>query len=498
MTWHHLLLIALAGRGGLVAFGADLDGLYRVRGGESHRASSADPNWQNGNGDCRPIHVGQTLTIADIDGPGIIKHIWFTIAADDPKYGRSLVLRMYWDHDEQPAVESPIGDFFAVGHGLLKYVNSIPVAVTSDGRAMNCYWPMPFNKHAKITLTNDSKQYGVGCVFWYVDYEKREGLPQDASYFHAQYRQEYPAKAGEDYLILETEGEGQYVGTVLSAQIRTASWFGEGDDRFYIDGEKEPRLRGTGTEDYFCDAWGFRAFDRPYYGVTVWDGMEIGDRVTAYRWHIPDPVHFRKSLKVTIEHKGVGFDAEGKLVSGFEERADLYSSVAFWYQKGRAKRYAELPPVEQRTVPVRQIELETVRERVTAAPAAPIEVQAGGYSGGKQLFVLFDAAEGRFTVPFELKTPVKGLGRLKLTKSWDYGNWKVRLDGKVVGGLENVDLYSPQIVSHDFRLGALDLTAGGHELSFECTGRNPQSKGHYLGVDALTIEELTPFVMQRK
>ncbi|MCC7330013.1 MAG: DUF2961 domain-containing protein [Gammaproteobacteria bacterium] len=480
------------------AVGADLDELYVLRKGQSQRSSSADPDWKNGNGDCRPIEPGQTLVIADMDGPGLIKHIWFTIAAQDPRYGRSLTLRMYWENEEEPAVESPIGDFFAVGHGALKHVNSMPVAVSSEGRAYNCYWPMPFNRHAKITLTNDSKEYKVDCVFWYVDYYSVPALPPGTGLFHAQYRQEHPCKAGEDYLILDAEGEGQYVGTVLSAHLRTASWFGEGDDRFYIDGATEPQLRGTGTEDYFCDAWGFRAFDRPYYGVTLLDGFDVGDRLTAYRWHIPDPVLFSKSLKVTIEHKGVGFDAEGKLVSGFEERQDLFSSVAFWYQRGRAKRFATLPPAAERVVPSRSIELEAFKDRMQATPEAVLQVQGGSYSAGNQVLAQFNSPEAKLRVPFEVKKPVKGLGRLKLTRSWDYGNWKVSLDGKPLPGMNNVDLFNAAVASQDYRIGVLDLQPGDHELTFECTGKHPQSKGYFLGIDALGVEEITPFVSERK
>lgn len=474
-----------------------LEDLYRRQDGRTRRVSSADPNWQNGNGDCRPIEPGGTLSVAEIKGPGIIRHIWFTIAADDPKYGRSLVLRMYWDGEEEPAVESPIGDFFAVGHGVLKYVNSLPVAVTSDGRAMNCYWPMPFQKSARITITNDSKKHRVGCVYSYIDYEERDGLPQDYTKFHAQYRQEYPAKMGQDYLILDTVGRGHYVGTVLSAQIRTASWFGEGDDRFFIDGDTEPTLRGTGTEDYFCDAWGFRAFDRPYYGVTVWDGFDIGDRVTAYRWHIADPVRFSKSLKVTIEHKGVMFDENGKFVSGFMERPDLFSSVAYWYQEGQAKRFATIPPAEERVVPRMAFEFETMVDAVQTEPEAGLKVQDGGYSAGKQILAEF-GAPGKLTVPLRLEKRVQGLGLLRLTRSWDYGIWKVSLDGKVLPGLERADLYSPDIREAEFKIGAVDLKEGEHQLVFECVGRNDESKGVYLGVDALTIEEITPYLLPVK
>ncbi len=470
-----------------------LDELYRLREARTRRSSSADPDWKNGNGDCRPIPPGGTLTVADLKGPGIIRHIWFTIAADDPKYGRSIVLRMYWDDAVEPAVESPIGDFFAVGHGALRYVNSLPVAVTSDGKAMNCYWPMPFRSRARITLTNDSRTCNVGCVYWYVDYEEVPGLPADTAYFHAQYRQEYPATMGQDYLILDAVGRGHYVGTVYSAQIRTASWFGEGDDRFYIDGEAEPSLRGTGTEDYFCDGWGFRLFDRPYYGVTLLDGYDVGDRLTVYRWHIQDPVYFTRSLRVTIEHKGVMFDANGQLVSGFEERPDLLSSVAFWYQTGRAKRFAALPPVEERTVPVTTIELEESLAAMVPDPLPAGKIlQDGPYSAGKQVLVTFPSMPATLKVPFRLPKAVKGRLRVKLTRSWDYGIWKVSLDGKVLPGLERLDLYSPTVQPVEFKAAGADLAAGEHELRFECLGRNEASKGYYLGVDAIVLEQITP------
>lgn len=480
------------------ALAGDLDNLFQLRDARTRRVSSADPNWRDGNGDCRPIEPGATLTIAEIDGPGIIRHIWFTIAAEDPRYGRSLVLRMYWDGEQEPAVESPIGDFFAVGHGMLRTVNSLPVSVTSDGRAMNCYWPMPFHKSARITLTNDSKQHRVGCVYWYVDYEEVSGLPRDYASFHAQYRQEYPARPG-DYLILDAEGRGHYVGTVLSVVSRTQSWFGEGDDRFYIDGETEPSLRGTGTEDYFCDAWGFKDADRPFYGIVSGKWDEIGDKISVYRWHIHDPVHFRKSLKVTIEHKGVTFDEAGKLVSTHMERPDLFSSVAFWYQAGKAKRFATLPPVEERVVPHRLIEFEAFEPLVKAEPAdTPMEMQGGPYSGGRQIFAQFKNDKGVLVVPFKLEQPLRGIARLKLTRSFDYGIWRVSLDDHVLPGMDRLDLYAPTVQPGEFKVGMLDLAVGEHELKLECVGRNPQSRGYFVGVDALDIEEITPFAARRE
>jgi hypothetical protein len=190
---------------------------------------------------------------------------------------------------------------------------------------------MPFRKSAKVTLTNEATDYGKVSFYYYLDWEKLPELPPEVLYFHARYRQAMPAQPG-DYTILETHGTGHYVGTVYSAQQVKTGWFGEGDDRFYIDGEQVPSLRGTGTEDYFNDAWGFRQFATPFYGVSLWEGVFPGDRVTAYRWHVTDPVRFRKSLKVAIEHKGSIFTDAGVQVASSDERPDWLSSVALWYQ----------------------------------------------------------------------------------------------------------------------------------------------------------------------
>ena len=427
-----MIIVPLAALAGCTASGvAGTTGLagtdlFQVRDGHTMRVSSSDPNWQNGNADHRAIKPGDTLTIADIDGPGVIRHIWFTINAEDPRYPRSLTLRMYWDNQTEPAVESPIGDFFAVGHGLQRYVDSMPVSVTSEGRALNCYWPMPFAKHARITLTNDSKTCKARSIYFYVDYEKVPALPANTANFHAQYRQEFPAKMGQNYLLLDAEGQGQYVGTVLSVITRTKGWFGEGDDFFYIDGESEPSLRGTGTEDYFCDGWGFREFARPYYGVVVQDGYEVGDRISVYRWHVKDPVRFSKSLKVEIEHKGQMDDSTGKNISGFMERPDLFSSVAFWYQTGKAKRFATVPPAEERVVPQTVVECETAIKTTKAEPAAAaVEVKRGPFSGGNALLVKVNSPSATVTIPFKLEAATQGVARLRFGTLPAGGIWSV-------------------------------------------------------------------------
>ncbi len=195
-----------------------LEGLARLSDAKTRRVSSyrTEPDI-NANADRIGIGPGETVTLAEIEGPGAITHIWCTVASKDPAYPRSMVLRMYWDGSGEPAVEAPIGDFFAVGHGMVAPVNSIPVQVSSEGRARNCFWRMPFRKSARITVTNDSPEYPTLALYYYIDYEELPSLPKDTPYFHAQYRQEHPCNPG-DYLILDTEGKGHFVGTVLSVE----------------------------------------------------------------------------------------------------------------------------------------------------------------------------------------------------------------------------------------------------------------------------------------
>ncbi|MBI3119039.1 MAG: DUF2961 domain-containing protein, partial [Candidatus Hydrogenedentes bacterium] len=244
------------------AQGNPLAGLAELRPGDAMRAASTDPDLVNGNADARPIEPGATLVLADLEGAGVITHFWNTIASNEKGYSRLLVLRMYWDGETAPSVECPIGDFFGIGHGVDQPFQSLPVAVSSEGRGRNCYWPMPFRKSAKITVTNEGRER-TNAFYYYLDWRRLPALSQRTAYFHAHYRQEHPTISRQNYLIAEIEGHGHYVGTVLNVRQHTPSWYGEGDDFFYIDGEETPRLTGTGTEDYFCDGWGFRQFSYP-------------------------------------------------------------------------------------------------------------------------------------------------------------------------------------------------------------------------------------------
>jgi Protein of unknown function (DUF2961) len=393
-------------------------------------------------------------------------------------------LRMYWDGEKDPSVEAPIGDFFGMGHGVDKPFISLPVRVTSDGRGRNCYWPMPFRKSARITVSNDSSER-CNAFYYYIDWQKRDSLPKDTAYFHAMYRQEFPCVMGRNYLIADIVGRGHYVGTVQSVYLVSPGWYGEGDDFFFIDGEAEPSLRGTGTEDYFCDGWGFREQSGPFYGAPLWEGFNTGDRGSAYRWHIPDPVAFTKSLRVEIEHKGSQSFPDGT-GSGFIERDDLMSSVAFWYQLEPHKPWPAMPPVSQR-LPFQDLTLLKGHAAVPKAKHSDGAVEAqgvGGTTDGRQLWFRPHEDHAWIEVSFTLEKDQTVNLFDKMVHSWDYGIYNVILDDEQVARL---DLYSPEVTPVTHSLGTRHLAAGTHTLRFEGEGHNSKSAGYYLGFDALAV-----------
>lgn len=475
-----LLLTALVWMAG--AQGAGLDGLELLREGRSMRSSSADPNWQDGNWDARPIPPGETLVIADLAGPGVIQHIWNTVAAEDRGYSRLLLVRMYWDGEEEPSVVCPLGDFFGVGHGLDRSFISEPIRVSSEGRARNCYWPMPFRKSARITVTNEGER-PVHAFYYYVDWVQRD-VPNDAAYFHAMYRQEHPAVMGRNYLLADIAGRGHYVGTLLNVRQRSISWWGEGDDFFYIDGEEEPSIRGTGSEDYLCDAWGLRWLEGPYYGVPVYEQYEMLSRTTAYRWHIPDPVLFTTSLRVEIEHKGAVIDEEtGEMTSGFTEREDDFSSVAFWYQTEPHKPFPPIPHGYDRLYypPTAVVEGEALVDRAVATAGAVQRQELGGWSGGAQLFWTPEEAEQELRLPLEVPEDGAYAITLLLTKSWDYGVFEISLDDEPIG--KRIDLSNDAVAAHEVMLPPVTLTAGEHTLLVRNVGSNAEDGGCFFGLD---------------
>ncbi|HPQ46689.1 MAG TPA: DUF2961 domain-containing protein [Clostridia bacterium] len=294
-----------------------------------------------GNNDWRPIKSGETLVMAEMDGPGKIVHWWCTVGGEGVEmYNRMLVLRFYWDDEKEPSVEAPLGDFFGSGHGMEVDCLSLPITAVHNGTGRNCWFEMPFRKKARMTITNEADK-DIRAFYWNVDWQKHDEIPDDAMYFHAQYRQEYPTARGRDYSILEAQGEGHLTGVVLSVEkALVPGWFGEGDEKIYIDGEEHPSIWGTGTEDYFLTAWCPEVHHSAYAGCSIWQHCKHpGDKMTCYRFHVKDPVPFEKSIKVDIEH---AWTVENK------EFEDYYSSVAYWYQSEPHKPFDRFPSAEER------------------------------------------------------------------------------------------------------------------------------------------------------
>jgi hypothetical protein len=263
-------------------------------------------------------------------------------------------------------------------------------------------------------------------------------------------------------------------------------WYGEGDDFFFIDGEKEPRLRGTGTEDYFCDGWGFYPQQGLFYGAPMSDWGKAGSLTSVYRFHIPDPVPFKKSLRVEIEHKGEQtFPNSGG--SGFIERDDLMSSVAYWYQTEPHKVWPALPSGPER-LPFRDKNLVVGWKTVPQAKhsEAPLIEQAlGGATDNKQLFFQTTQANAWVEIPFKVEKESIGHLRLRMCHAADYGTYRVLLDGKEIG---QVDLYHAGMLVGDEKLGWREISPGDHVLRLECVGKNVNSSGYFVGFDALTME----------
>lgn len=298
------------------------------------------------------IQPKTTFTLAEIQGPGAIQHIWLTPAPLDRT--RWYILRFYWDDEAEPSVECPLGDFFACGWAKYCQINSLAVCV-NPGSAFNCYWPMPFRKKAKITLENIDDQ--VMTIYYQIDYVLSE-VPSDAAYFHAQFRREDPLKTKGLYTILDgVVGKGHYVGTYLAWEVHSTGWWGEGEIKFYLDGDKEfPTICGTGTEDYFCGSYNFDTtgpdgkrryteFSTPYTGLAQVirpDGLyDSQTRFGLYRWHITDPIRFEKDLKVTIQ--ALGWMKDGRYLP----LQDDIASVAFWYQTEPHQKFPPLPSKDE-------------------------------------------------------------------------------------------------------------------------------------------------------
>ncbi len=276
-----------------------------------------------------------TVTIANIEGPGAVNHIWMTIGRLKGRdLWRDFILRVYWDDCEFPSIEVPVGDFFANGWNEYAHVNSLAVC-TNPARGFNCYWTMPFKKRARFTVENRNPE--TITLYYQIDYVEAP-VEEDSAYFCASFRRSNPTVGGIHTVIDGIEGKGQYVGTYLAWQVNNQGWWGEGEIKFYMDGDRKfPTICGTGTEDYFCGAYnfdvpgeGYTAFSTAYAGLPQIirpDGLyHANTRFGMYRWHITDPVRFENELRVTIQD--LGWRTEKRYLL---QQSDI-SSVAFWYQ----------------------------------------------------------------------------------------------------------------------------------------------------------------------
>ena len=289
------------------------------------------------------VGPGETFTMADVKGMGAIKHIWLTVAIEKT---RDYIIRFYWDGNDKPSIEAPIGDFFAcASHQEYRQLSSLAVCVNPKN-GINCYWEMPYRKGFKITLENRSPKNTV--IYYQIDCEEKK-IDEDALYFHAQFRRTNPLPYKEVYTILDNiKGRGQYVGTYLHWGVKNNGWWGEGEIKFYLDGDTDfPTICGTGTEDYFCGAYNFdvngeyKEFCTPYTGLSK---VEYTDKIynsqrrfNMYRWHITDPIYFENDIKVTIQ--ALGWRSEGRYLP----LQDDLSSCAFWYSDRLDDEYPELP-----------------------------------------------------------------------------------------------------------------------------------------------------------
>jgi hypothetical protein len=344
---------------------SDLSSLATLRSYQARRAGSWDRT--GGNQDFVPeSKAGETITLMDVKGPGQIGHIWLAVnpLPDSSLYLKQIVLRAYWDGEQSPSVEVPIGDFFGLGLGEFFTYQSALTNV-SPCYALNCYFPMPFNKSARLTLVNEGPTK-VDNYYFNIDWVSFDDPRQDVGYFHAQYRQQAPCHGWTDqwtseyapaidqkknldgkdnYVFFEAEGRGHFVGVTQSVLQNQDDWFGEGDEMIFIDDSVLPVITGSGTEDYYNGSWDFRGpngkvqpYSYPFIGCPYIQNPEkVGARYCLYRWHLEGPIPFRKNIRVTIEHGHAN------------HRSDNFYTVGYWYQTEPHKPFPPLPKSDERT-----------------------------------------------------------------------------------------------------------------------------------------------------
>lgn len=457
------------------------------RGGRVAHYSSRDMS--GGNGDLRRIEPGGKLTLVDHRGAGILRRWWVTIAPrNNREIQRQLIVRCWWDDETEPSVEVPITDFFGMGFGEWRDYQSLPLNMTSGG--YNCYWPMPFGRRARIEVENRSK-VPVASFYYNVDIETHPAMPAEGLYFHAQFRRARTVR-GRPVTLLEATGRGHYVGTLLSMQPYRGRSLGylEGDERVFVDGEREPSIIGTGTEDYFNSGWYYDTgvYSAPYHGITIKD--VASGRVNTYRWHIEDVIPFTQSLRFDIEHGGVN------------DMPDVdYTSVAFWYQ---THPHAKFPPLPADLMPIVQAPMPKIAGLIEGesllsgarATAGELNLQdmlafTGSWSDAAQLW--WTAGTPGARLQLTLTAPAAGEYTLTghFTRAPDYGDFRLLVNGAPVGDV--VKGYAVGVVpSGPVSFGRVRLQAGANPISVELTGKQPLSQGYLVGIDGFLLTPVAP------
>lgn len=454
--------------------------LPMIKNSKVYQVSSYDTT--GGNNDRINIHAGKTAEITNIKGSGIITRIWVTIDSRDPHYLRRILLRMYWDGEEEPSVEVPVGDFFGSG---FRYKHHTPQYIGMSSGGYYSYFPMPFNKSARIEVVNETGEE-IYAFYYQVNYHKlEEPLPENTAYFHAQWRRDIRTDYEGNYMALDAEGEGHFVGLNFSGQSYNSSLFYlEGDEMIYVDGEDLPSTYGTGLEDYFASGWYFKdgEFTAPYHGLVLMDTL---GRITAYRHHIMDAIPFKRSIKVTLEHG-----------HGNEQIVD-FSTTTFWYQKEPHKpfepiRKAGLRIPLQRPVPNGAIEAENlnISGRIERK-VSNMSDYGSDWSGTEQVTV-----NGRSNDIFKVTIPdaIEKEYNIKayLTQGPEYGNISISYNDKKIASFEG---YSPKIkAAKAVELSGIVPENKTIPLTFTITGKSDDALAYKVGLDAFHLTPVRSYI----
>jgi len=431
-----------------------------------------------GNNDRITIAPGKKINIFNAEGPGMIVRIWFAIESRDPYFLRRIVIRIYWDNEPKPSVEVPIGDFFGSGIKYKPYFSQY-LGMTSGGFV--CYFPMPFERSARIEIANDTRQE-VENFQYHIEYQKFEAaLKSDVAYFHAQWNRSIRTNYDSNFLILKAEGRGHLVGVNLNVQSYDGRLdFLEGDEMIYVDGEKRPSIHGTGTEDFFSAGWLFREgeFAGLYNGL-IYKNDTLG-QIAAYRFYAIDPIPFRKNIKVTIEHG-----------HGNQTIAD-YSSTAYWYQMEPHRSFPAFPIAGQRiplriVKPARMHEAEVLNFRLEGLKSDVVDMSDDGpeWSSNKQILI---EAHNKSSFSLDINGLRESVYDMNLyySKGPDYGNADIYVNTIKAGTISG---YSPHLMpSGDVSLKGLRTLKGSVDIRFVITGKHSLSKAYFIGLDGISME----------